>query len=221
MRLFYYGGITGNPSAATGLYGDVLFDQSDRVWVSAFYSGWNAVHMGGLGQSLFTAVSHQQYLLANSDGVTWVDMDATNLMITFTPRFQCQAIITANADLWTTVAGHNQDIAASVTGGTYGTDKIVGWKESGSVAGAFSPNAAYLETIVTLDYGNTYTIKLKWKANNNATGATIVAGAGPYPSGSTTFSPTRLSVKLIPDRVGQTAPVAGVTQQVSHSATRD
>jgi hypothetical protein len=221
MRLFYYAGITGNPSNATGQYGDVLFDQSDRVWVSAFLGGWNAVHMGGLGQSLFTAVSRQQYLLANSDGITWVDMDATNLAITFTTTYVCQAIITANADLWTTVAGHNQDIAAAITGGSYGTDKIVGWKESGSVAGAFSPNAAYLETIVSLDYNSAYTIKLKWKANNNATGATIVAGAGPYPAGTTTFSPTRLTVKLIPDRVGQVAPAAGVTKQVLQTGKRD
>jgi hypothetical protein len=222
VRLAYYGLINGDPPTTNGnSYGDMIYDQTDRVWLWAFRGGWNALHMGGLGQSLFTAVSTKQYLLPNSDGITWMDMDATGLAISFTANHVCQAIITANADLWTTVAGNNQDIGVAVTGGAFGTNKLVGWKESGSVAGAFSPNAAYLETIVSLDFASAYTFKLQWKANHNAPGSYLVAGAGPYPAGSTTFSPTRLTVKLIPDKVGVTAPAVGVTKQVVQTGTRD
>ena len=47
--------------------------------------------------------------------------------------------------------------------------------------------------------GQTYTVKLQWKANRAAANANqhIVAGAGPIPAGSNTFSLTRLSVQLI------------------------
>lgn len=102
-------------------------------------------------------------------------LDRTKLQVSFRPHFACQAIITISADLWTTVGGHNQDIAAVITGGSFGTNKVVAWKESGSIAGAFSPNAAYLETVQTLALGNAYTIKVAGRQTNNATAATITA----------------------------------------------
>jgi hypothetical protein len=222
-QLGFYGSINSNPPTTSATTeGDLLFDNNDIIWVNKghFNEGWAALHHGGLGQTLFTGVSTQQYTLANSDGITWVDMDTTKLQLSFTPRFACQAIITINADLWTSVAGHNQDIAATITGGAFGTNKVVAWKESGSVAGAFSPNAAYLETIQTLALSTAYTIKVQWKANNPSTGVTIVAGAGPIPAASTTFSPTRITVRLIPDLASSTAPTGAATKQVSGSPAR-
>jgi hypothetical protein len=220
LQLAFYGAINSNPTG--GFEGDVFLDNNDIIWVNKghFAQGWNALHHGGLGQTLFTGVSTLQYTLPNSDGITWVDMDTTKLQVSFTPRFACQAIITINADLWTSVAGHNQDIAAVITGGAFGTNKVVAWKESGSVAGAFSPNAAYLETVQTLALGNAYTIKVQWKANNNSNGVTIVAGAGPIPAGSATFSPTRITVRLIPDQVSSIAPTGAATKQILGPSTR-
>ena len=219
MQIGYNVSINANPTG--GSEGDLLMDNRDILWLkNAWTSTWGALHFGGLGQTLFTGVSTLQYTLSNSDGVTWADLDNTKLQLAITPRFGCQAIITIGADLWTTVSGHNQDIAATITGGAFGTNKVVAWKESGSIAGAFSPNAAYLETIQTLAMDTAYTIKVQWKANNNSPGVTIVAGAGPIPAGSTTFSPTRITVRLIPDRAGVNAPQIGATTQHSSSFTR-
>src|SRR4029077_16703626 len=69
------------------------------------------------------------------------------------------------------------------------------WKESGGYAGTFSPNAAFVQTVVFLKQGQQYTVKLVWKANKNASGATIWAGAGPI---GIKFSPTRLTAHLLP-----------------------
>jgi hypothetical protein len=72
-------------------------------------------------------------------------------------------------------------------------DSLRPWKESGGFAGTFSPNAAYVQTVVQLSGGTTYTFSLQWKTNKNAPGATIYAGAGPI---NTKFSPTSLTVQL-------------------------
>ena len=80
-----------------------------------------------------------------------------------------------------------------VSGGAYGTGgQVVAWKESGGFAGTFSPNAAFVQTVLPLAGSTTYTIRLVWKANH-ATSGTIyaAAGAGPPPY----FSPTRLTVQ--------------------------
>jgi hypothetical protein len=154
---------------------------------------------GGLNQALFTVASAQQYRLTGSDGVTWVDMDSTSttpLLLTITPAFNCQAILSGNSDLWTSVAAFNQDIAIVISGGAYGTGQVVAWKESGGFAGTFLPNAAFVQTVQPLAAGTAYTIKLQWKANK-AGSSTIWAGAGPIPAGSSTFSPTRLTAMLI------------------------
>jgi hypothetical protein len=151
--------------------------------------------------NILTRVSTLQYQLTNSDGTTWVDMDsAGNLMLRIAPATSVQVILTANADLWTANAGFNQDIGIDVNG------SIVGWKESGGFAGTFSPNAAFVQTEVSMAGGTTYTVKLRWKTNKNAPGATIYAGAGPI---STQFSPTRLTAQI----VTTTAPMALTTQQ--------
>jgi hypothetical protein len=144
--------------------------------------------------NLATAVSTQQYPLANSDGSTWQLMDGTNLITTLTPPGNGTALVSANADLWTANSGYNQDIGifVSVNGGA---DQLVGWKESGGSAGTFSPNAAFLQTTWPVSAGSNYVFKIKWKANHSAAGATIYAGAGPI-GGS--YSPTRLNAIFEP-----------------------
>src|SRR6202011_3873828 len=69
------------------------------------------------------------------------------------------------------------------------------WKESGGFAGTFSPNAGMVQTVVSLTHGVTYTVKAQWKTNKNASGATIVAGAGPIGG---RFSPTSMIIPLFP-----------------------
>lgn len=139
---------------------------------------------------VFTAVSRNQYTLQNSDGVAWQDIDATNLVLKIAPTTPSLAVITGNADLWTANAGYNQDLGLDVDG------TIVGWKESGGYAGTFSPNAAFAQGLAVMLAGPTYTVKLKWKTNRPAPGTTIYAGAG----SSAGFSPTRLTVELLPLR---------------------
>jgi hypothetical protein len=167
-------------------------DLNGLMYLSLTGQQWVPVQFGGLGVSLFSAVSNQQYRLAGSDGSTWMDMDATVLKLTITPKFNCVAILTANSDLWTAVAGWNQDLGILVNGGSY-SNVIVGWKESGGYAGTFSPNAAFLESLAQFTAGTTYTIKIQWKTNRPAAATTsIFAGAGQAP-----YSPTRLTALLI------------------------
>ena len=142
----------------------------------------------GLGSVVtVTRVSTEQYTLPNSNGATWVPIDAADLAMTVNPTTAGTAVITANADLWTWTAGLNQDI------GIFVDNTLVAWKESGGFAGTFSPNAAYVEAVVPLTAGS-HTIDLRWKSNKNAPGQ-ISAGAGPI---NTAFSPTRLTALLIP-----------------------
>jgi hypothetical protein len=160
-------------------------DLNGLVYVSLIGANWVPVQFGGLGVSLFSAVSNQQYALTGSNGSTWMDMDPIGLKLTITPKFNCVAILTANSDLWTSTAGLNQDIGISVNGA------IAGWKESGGFT-TFSPNAAFLETLAAMSAGTAYTIKLQWKSNKPAGSGTIYAGAGNGP-----YSPTRLTALLI------------------------
>ncbi len=135
-----------------------------------------------------TAVSTQQYTLPNSNGSSWSAMDATNLKVTLSGAAGEDAVVSGNSDLWTQDAGYNQDLGifVSVNGGTA---TLVAWKESGGFAGTFSPNAAYVQTVYPMTAGDTYVFSLEWKTNIPASGATIEAGAGSFPS----FSPTRLT----------------------------
>ena len=152
---------------------------------------------------VYSRVSNRQYTLANSDGTTWIDLDSTSsspLTMTVTPSTSSQAIISGNVDLWTSQAGYNQDLGINIAEASSAQypGNIVAWKESGGFAGTFSPNAAYVQTVFPMTAGTTYHIKLQWKANKNAAGATIWAGAGPWPGSGSSFSPSRLSVALVP-----------------------
>jgi hypothetical protein len=140
-----------------------------------------------------SVVSTKQYSSINSNGSTWGEMDATNLAtgsIAIGSGGTAETVlVSGNADLWTANAGYNQDlgIEVSVNGAT---PTLVAWKESGGFAGTFSPNAAFVQGVYTLEPGNSYVFSLWWKTNKPANG-TIFAGAGPIGSA---YSPTRLTV---------------------------
>jgi len=157
------------------------------------------------------AVSDRQYSLANNDGSAWVDMDSSYLVAVVTPIVDSQALISANADLWTANAGVNQDIGVAISGGAYPTTagQPEAWKESGGYAGTFSPNAADVQTVRLLRASTAYTIKVQWKTNKSVVGATIFAGAGPI---GPDFSPTRLSVQLVPNAGGTVATSSSTSQ---------
>ncbi len=146
----------------------------------------------GAAPAWLTACSTAQYGLASSDGVTWHDMDPSLLSLTFTPAADAYAVITGNADLWTPRAGYNQDLGISVVGS--GGPYPEAWKESGGMVGTFSPNAATLQTVVQLGAGHAYTVRLQWKTNRPDP-YPIYSGAGPLQGA---FSPTRLTVQLVP-----------------------
>jgi len=101
-------------------------------------------------------------------------------------------VLSANADLFTGTVGANQDIGIFISGGAYGSGALVAWKESGGYGGTFSPNAAFVQTVIPLVMGTTYTITLEWKANK-ATSGTIYAAAGAGPA----YSPTRITAQLL------------------------
>jgi len=140
--------------------------------------------------TVFTSASQNQYSLPNSDGATWQEMDPL-LRVIVTPGANTDSIVGANVDLFTGQAGFNQDVAIFVSDNG-GADKLLVWKESGGFAGVFSPNAAAAQATFQMTSGHIYVFKLKWKANKNASGATIyaAAGAGPFP-----WSNTRLIVE--------------------------
>ncbi len=200
-------GTPGPPTTNQHFNGDLMLDANLVFWIctaDGIPGVWEPIQPGGINNYLYTTVSTLQYTLASSDGATWATMDATNLKLTITPNYNCQAILNGSADLWTANAGFNQDIGIMVTGGAYPTTagQPEGWKESGGFAGTFSPNAASVETIVPLVAGTPYTITLVWKTNHSGT-STIAAGAGPIGG---KYSPTRLSARLVATRPGGTIP---------------
>ena len=161
-----------------------------------------------------TACSTKQYSLAGSDGATWRDIDPSTLRVSLTPFVDSVAVLSANVDLWTAASGYNQDIGIAVAGGTgFPTYPAVPgqpevWKESGGSAGTFSPNAASVQTVVRMNAGHSYAARLVWKTNRPDPGA-IFAGAGPL---SAAFSPTRLTVHLIPISSNALSGGAAITQ---------
>jgi hypothetical protein len=178
------------------------------TWIPLQPGGAGGIGATGVPDSrgaLFTVATTKLLGNQGSDGATFLDMmpDATqgltggpDLVMTIVPSFNCLAILTLNADLYTNIAGINQDIGIFVSPSS-APQNIVAWKESGGAV-ANGPNAAFLQTIYPLTRGTAYTVRAKWKANQ-ATNATIRAGAGPFPAGSGlgNVSPTRLTAQLI------------------------
>jgi hypothetical protein len=202
----------GAPTANAHALGDVWTDNKGMLWIcvtSGTPGVFAPLQTGGANISHFVKVSNTQFLLTNSDGATWRNIDGSGaLKLVITPLFSAQAVISVSVDLWTASAGLNQDIGLYIEGGTYGAagaGKIVAWKESGGFAGTYSPNAAFVETTQPMVAATAYTIIPRWKTNKPAGGGIIAAGAGPLPTGSAgggvagQISPTRLAVHLIPD----------------------
>jgi hypothetical protein len=170
------------------------------------------------GTTLFKASSVGQPRLTGSNGTTWTDMDAANLIVPFTPPAgNWTAYVSGNADLWTSSAGYNQDIGLTVTGGAYPSTpgQPEAWKESGGSAGTFSPNAAFVQAALPVAGNTNYVARLQWKANQSDPG-TIWAGAGPIAG---KFSPSSLTVLLVPSTTGATASITGQPSQVNSDGT--
>ncbi len=143
-----------------------------------------------------SACTTTQHQLAGSDGVNWTAMDPANLSLSFTPTSDSDAILGGNADLWTANAGFNQDLGIAVSGGAFPTalNQPEAWKESGGFAGTYSPNAAFVQAVVSVKANTTYTASLVWKASKPDPGS-IFAGAGPI---NGRFSNTCVDVTLVP-----------------------
>jgi hypothetical protein len=163
--------------------------------ISALYSPTRLTAIYESTSALRSSMASVQYHLGASDGATWSAVDSTVLTLTVTPAATASYIMSANADLWTANTGINQDLGIVITGGAYTTPTLLAWKESGGFAGTYSPNAAYVETVVNLQASTAYTISLVWKTNAASSSSMIYAAAGPLTSGGT-YSPTR--VTLIP-----------------------
>ena len=153
------------------------------------------------GTSVVDSAATSQFQLSNSNGSTWRTLGNPNppisptpwLSLTTMPSNNCLALVSGNADLWTANAGFNQDLGIAVTGGNYPTTALQpeAWKESGGSAGTFSPNAAFVQSVIPLQANTTYTLTLVWKTNL-ASGATIFAGAG----GAPVFSESEITALL-------------------------
>jgi hypothetical protein len=146
------------------------------------------------GTGLQDATTNSQYNKPGSTGSDWTPIDSTNLKLTVIASANSLYVLTANADLWTSTVGVNQDIGIFISGGAFGTGTLVAWKESGGYGGTYSPNAAFVQTVIPLAMG-TYTITLEWKANKATTG-TIWAAAG-NGSAPNFYSPTRITAQVL------------------------
>ena len=182
-------------------------DGNGLVYVSLAGGAWVPLQFGGLNKALFTAATTKLLALKSSDGATFVDMmpdsspgigltGGPDLVLSITPVFDCYALITGAASLYTDTAGFNQAIGIAVTP-SGAAQNIVGWTESGGSA-VNSPNAAHVESVMALTRGTTYDVRLKWRTNKSAPGVTIRSGAGPFPSnaGLANVSPTRICAFL-------------------------
>lgn len=229
----YQGGVYDTTASAWTDF-ELVRDQNGVLWIylPPSVSGanvapgtgtWFPLQPGGIGATgpqdskgvLFSAVSTSLMALKNSDGVTFTDMmvdplyvpaTPAQMVLSITPAFNCRALISAGADLYTDTVNVKQDIGIFVNPGDplnppNNAQHIEGWKENG--AGTVQqPNAAYVHTVFRMIRGTTYDVRLKWKTNTNAPNVTIRAGAGPFGnSGSlaTNVSPTRLTALLLID----------------------
>jgi len=211
-------------SAVTDAAGEAMFAATASAPGTDTFTATDVTDAATIGQTPsmtflanpVSALSGQQYAIRNNDGASWSDIDPVNLSLRVTPAVDSWAILGGNIDLWTANAGYNQDVGIAISGGTgngttYPTTagQPEGWKESGGFAGTFSPNAAFVQTMVLMKAGSTYTVTLQWKANKPAVGATLFAGAGPI---GADYSPARLTAQLVPMSSGLAVKASSVKQ---------
>lgn len=143
----------------------------------------------------------------------WFEVDAS-LRRSVTVGAGQVAIAGADMALWTAAAGYNQDLGIFKFGGGSApcglgvgpaNPNLLAWKESGGFGGTFSPNAAFVQAVIS-DPGQ-YTLTLCWKANRPASPGTIYGAAG---TADTSFSSTILTVK--------TEPAANVATSVTRNS---
>ena len=189
------GDAAGPPSSGAHLLGEVYMDLNGAAWLcvaAGSPGGWSPLLTGG-NSIMETKITTQPQLSA-SNGTAWSPL---GVAVTFQPTFNCIARCTANADLWTDVAGYNQDLGIFIQSGLFSNPPgtMISWKESGGFAGTFSPNAVYVDGIQAgLVAGTLYQVALYWKANRSMPSGKLWCGAGNGPE----YSPTRLIVQLIP-----------------------
>lgn len=141
-----------------------------------------------------TVTTGQYVLSGGAQANTWYEV-TSSLRTSISPTTNGDVMLGANADMWTASAGLNQDLGIFVAedGGAF---NLAGWKESGGNAGTYSPNAAFVQSVFSVQAGHTYTFTLGGKPNKNETGSQAIAiGAGPI---SSTYSPTRITVEQVP-----------------------
>jgi hypothetical protein len=188
-----YAGASPDPTNCSVVWGtSMVSGNTPANFVTATWVTQNFALSEGRVRS---GVSTLQYSLNGNDGQTWQDIDAARLRLVSAPCSDSTALISANADLFTSLAGVNQDLGLFVdVDGVPGTAPVA-WKESGGLNGTLSPNAAYVQAALPMAAGHTYTVRLKWKANVSTSGS-IFAGAGPIAGSG--YSPTRLTLELFP-----------------------
>jgi hypothetical protein len=184
-----YAGASPDPGSCSTVWGTNMLNGDTASTGSPTWVSQNFALSEGTVRS---TVSTQQYTLSSSDGQTWADMDSTRLRLGAVPCIDSSGLISANADLFTSLAGVNQDIGVFVDVDGVQSAAPVVWKESGGFNGTFSPNAAFAQAVLPMPAGHTYDIRLKWKANK-ANSGTIYAGAGPLPGAA--YSPARLTLQ--------------------------
>ena len=178
-----------------------------------------------VGQTLYTSAITTQPTLAGSDGSTWQLMSSSLSVRVPQLSQSVNALVGANADVWTSTAGVNEDMAvcAFANAGaslpaTCPAANVVVWKEAGG-SGAYSPRPTYANGIMTLDGATTYAVAVYWKANK-PTSATIWDGAGPI---SGNFSASQLTLQLVTGSAAlhssATAPSAQPTLSSSDGST--
>jgi hypothetical protein len=129
-----------------------------------------------------TSFDYGQLRLANSDGATWQPMDVGTVLVGGAhSTVDCVMILATNSDLWTEGTGYNQDLAiVQVTGTGPNDQQVLAWKESGGSAGAFSPNAAFVEAVVQISANVSYNFALGGsRTSQDLTRFTPVRDRGP------------------------------------------
>ena len=162
-------------------------------------------------RSQWKTTSTQMYQLWGSGSTTWQPIDTRKLQLSIptpgSPSTTFNSVLTANADVFTTISGYNGDLGIFIQGGAYSQFTLLGWKEAGGYTN-FKPAAVYVQAPAALSGGTTYTVQVRWRTNTAmAVGNFLQVGAGNGP----TYSPTTLSAQLTPSSPALTAGVTNAS----------